>query len=162
MKNIMKQLLITLALLTVFAQLGSATTVHATLTAVPFNNGKVTNTWTVFAAPFTDNIVLNWVDAAQNFACSGQNPPFLGFSFISVGAVAFPCAPITSYTFGPNQTWGQCAGPNSMKIKFAGVEANGAHFSGTLNFKLVEYYGGSGRDAGCYGEITSGKLKLTY
>ena len=156
MKNIMKQLLITLALLTVFAQLGSATTVHATLTAVPFNNGKVTNTWTVFAAPFTDNIVLNWVDAAQNFACSGQNPPFLGFNFISVGAVAFPCAPVTSYTFGPNQTWGQCAGPNSMKIKFAGVEANGAHFSGTLNFKLVEYYGGSGRDAGATGKSRPG------
>jgi hypothetical protein len=162
MKNIMKQLLITLALLTVLAQLGSATTVYATLTTVPFDNGKVSNTWTVFAAPFTNNIVLNWVDVAQNFACNGQNPPFLGFSFISVGAVAFPCAPVTSYTFGPNHTWGQCTGPNSLKIKFAGVEASGAPFSGTLNFKLVEYYGGSGRNAGCYGEITSGKLKLTY
>jgi len=26
----------------------------------------------------------------------------------------------------------------------------------------VEYYGGSGRNAGCYGEIKSGKLKLSY
>jgi hypothetical protein len=162
MKNIMKQLLITLALLALLAQLGSATTVHASLTTVPFYNGRVSNTWTVFAAPFTDNIVLNWVDAAQDFACSGQNPPFVGFSFISVGGVAFPCAPITSYTFGPNQTWGQCTGPDSVKIKFAGVEASGAPFSGTLNFKLVEYYGGSGRNAGCYGEIKSGKLKLSY
>jgi hypothetical protein len=162
MKNTMKHLAITLALLTLFAQLGSATTVNAKLTTVPFDNGRVSNTWTVFGAPFTDNIVLNWVDAAQNFACSGQNPPFVGFTFISVGAVAFPCAPITSYAFGPNQTWGQCTGPNSVKIKFAGVETSGAPFSGTLNFKLAEYYGGSGRNAGCYGEITSGKLKLTY
>jgi hypothetical protein len=162
MKTIMKQLLITLALLTVLAPLGSATTAHATLTTVPFDNGKATNTWTVFAAPFSDNIVLNWVDVAQNFACNGQNAPFLGFSFISVGAVAFPCAPVISYTFGPNQTWGECTGPNSLKIKFAGVETSGAPFSGTLSFKLEEYYGGSGRNAGCYGEITSGKLKLSY
>ena len=55
MKNIVKQLLITLALLTVLAQVGAATTVHAKLTTVPFDNGRVSNTWTVFAAPFTDN-----------------------------------------------------------------------------------------------------------
>jgi len=157
-----KKLLITLALLTVFLQFGSATTVHAVLTTLPFYTGKETNVWSVFAAPFSQSIELNWVDVAQNFACSGQNPPFLGFSYITVGTTAFPCAAVTSYAFGPNQTWGQCTGPNSLKVTFAGVEANGAPFSGTLNFKLMEYYGGSGRNAGCYGEITSGKLKLKY
>ena len=158
----MKKLPIVLALLTVFAQLVSATTVHAALSTVPFNTGRVTNVWSVFGAPFTHNVVLNWVDVAQNHSCSGQNPPFLGFSFVSVGANAFPCAAVTYYKFGPHQTWGKCTGPQSLRVKFAGVQASGAPFSGILNFQLVEYYGGTGRTAGCYGQITSGKIKLTY
>ena len=161
-RNNVKKLLITLALLTVFVSPGSATTVHAKLTTVPFYTGKETNVWSVFAAPFSQSIELNWVDVAQNNACYGQNPPFLGFTYITVSANAFPCAAVTSYAFGPNQTWGQCTGPNSLNVTFAGVEANGAPFSGTVNFKLMEYYGGYGRNAGCYGEITSGKLKLSY
>lgn len=158
----MKKLLGVLALLTVFVQLGSATTVRAVLTQVPFDNGKMTNVWTVFAAPFSDSIVLNWVDVAPNNACNGQNPPYLGFAFVSVSTTAFPCAPVTSYTFGPNKTWGKCTGPDSLKVTFAGVQASGAPFKGTLNFKLAEYYGGYGRTAGCYGQINSGKLQLTY
>lgn len=158
----MKKLLVAIALLTAFVQVGSATTVHATITTLPVYTGRETNVWSVFAAPFTDSIVLNWLDVAPNNACSGQNAPFLGFSFITVGTTAFPCAPVTSYTFGPTKTWGKCSGPKSLKATFAGVESSGTPFSGTVNFALKEYYGGSGRTAGCYGEITAGRLKLTY
>lgn len=103
-----------------------------------------------FSDPSGNTLTLNWIQ--DSGACSGQQPPFVGFVFATLpGQAELSCIPLQ-------------AGSGNNYGSFAGTDANGIPFTAVYNLSITTAHKCSGgRDGGCHTvfTITSGEVTIT-
>lgn len=148
MKKIALLLLLLAMSLPMFAQSSTTYTLAAP------NSGVWGGYLRAFGVKFADDsgatLTLNWIQDAG--ACSGQQPPFVGFVFATLpGQPQMPCTPLQ-------------AGSGNNYGSFAGTDADGVPFTATYSLVITTAHKCSGgRDGGCHTvfTITSGTVTVT-